>query len=140
MIKLNSWHYKLANFGTKRIWSGDSINFCEYFWAVVTGLIVLMVTAFALIISSIMVLGSLYEFIMWIIYGTKMHDGALVVVVFLSVLLIAIGLGQGISKYYEYMDKLDYEEPDLKEPGFFTLAYRKFKDKACFKVKIEGEN
>lgn len=40
------------------------------------------------------------------------------------------------EKQYEYRQSIGYVAPK-KEPGFLTLAYRKFKDKTCIKINFE---
>jgi hypothetical protein len=138
MIKLNSWHYRLANFCEKRVWAGDEIDFCKYSRSVLAGLLWLM---FA-IVGSLFVIGAtvdtIYELIMFFKHGTKMSEGAIVILILYASAIGGCLIGYGAVKYIDHRDKTLVNRINAKrEPGFFALAYRKFKTKTCFKVVVE---
>lgn len=140
MIKRNSWHYKLANFGRERVWPGEKIDFCRYFRCVVGGLFVFTITALVAFAAGVWFIDTIVELFRFFLYGIKMSDMAIA----MTVIVLSIGVGALFAvckiKYddYQYLkrkSRKDYEEP---EPNFFTLAYRKFKDKTCHLLQVEG--
>jgi len=142
MIKQSAWHYKLANFGSERVYPGTKVNFCNYFRYVVYGTLHLLA---AMVVLG-MFIESFYQFYMWCAYGTKMDDVAIAFVVVTICGLIGITGGYGVYKYLELTEDSRAEKRRLKriekqnrEPGFFSMAYRKFKDKTCFMIKIEDD-
>jgi hypothetical protein len=76
-------------------------------------------------------------------YDVKMHDVSIAVVMFTFIIIGSIAIGYCVFKYADWKDNLknadDYEVV-VKEPGFFTLAYRKWKEKTCILVEIEKRN
>lgn len=142
MIKKTDWHYKLANFGSKRVWGGYDINFCNYFWCVVFGALHLIALIIGIAIASLLVFGSLYEFYMWCVYNNPMSEGAITVIVILFTTITTLSIGYCIYKYLSLTEdsreeKRRVKREQVKEPSFFEMAYRKFKDKTCFKIKVE---
>lgn len=141
MIKLNSWHYRLANFAEKRVWAGDEIDFCKYSRSVLAGSLWLLAT----LIGSLFVIGvtvdTIYELIMFFKHGTKMSQGAIVILILYALAIVLAIIGYGGIKYVDYREKTLVNRINAKrEPGFFALAYRKFKTKTCFKVVVEKRN
>lgn len=142
MIKQTDWHYKLANFGGKRVWTGDKLNFCIYSRYVMYGFLHALIALLLILFSAVWALESVYEFYMWCVYNKPMHDLA---IAFMAVFGSAIAGGGGgyiIYKYLEHTEearakKRKLKRQAVKEPGFFALLYRKFKDKTCFMVKVE---
>jgi hypothetical protein len=142
-IKRKSWHYFLANFGNERVYSGQKTDFCTYFWYVVFGLFHLIGLVLGIIIFTLLVASSFYDYYNWLMYDVKMHDVSIAVVLFTFGLFVTIAILYCVSKYCDWKDNLknadDYEVV-VKEPGFFTLAYRKWKEKTCILVEIEKRN
>lgn len=142
MIKQTDWHYKLANFGNKRVWTGDKLNFCIYSRYVMYGFLHALIALLLVVLGTAWALTSVYEFYMWCMYNKPMHDLAITFVV-LTACVTAGGCGGYIlHKYLERTEDARAEKRKLKrqavkEPGFFGLLYRKFKDKTCFMVKVE---
>jgi len=137
MIKKNSWHYKLANFGSKRVWEGDSLNFCEYFWSVMFGGIQLTIIL-ALIVLVFGIFGcSLYDIGLWIFEGYPLSPLGRAFLTVMSAFTLAFSIVFYVKYRYEYRLQNPYEPKEPKEPGFFKLAYRKWKEKTCFIVKVE---
>lgn len=144
-LSQNSWHFKLANFGVssfdRRVSSYGS-DICEYIRALFVGTFwFCAASAFVALVAS-WIGYSLYDLVTVIIYGGIMSPGTILfLIIVLSLSLIA-----GVAYLHEvYKDrkeealreaimKGEYKEPD---PSFMTLAYRKFKNKTCFKIEFE---
>lgn len=141
MIKRNSWHFWLANFGYSRMRWVDEIDFCTYFRYVVFGLSHLFVLCVLVALISIWGIFSFYDLYQWIVHGITMRDPCLLFIGLIAFIGLVMGISWSHDKYYEWRETLEYDcdQPKAppKEPGFFTLAYRKFKQKTCFKVKVE---
>ena len=142
MIKKTDWHFRLANFGSKRIWSGDKLDFCTYSRYVMYGFLHAFLAAVAILFFIAWSIGSIYEFYMWCMYGTQMHDVSIAFIAMFGSVVVGIGLGYLIHKYLERTEDTRAEKRRAKrqivnEPGFFGMLYRKFKDKTCFMIKVE---
>ena len=146
-----SWHYKLANVGIQRVWDFEEIDMCSYIRKVLAGAIVF----------SVMVAG--FSFIAWffgfgyITLGIWLFDclstgvvtapnpiAGLVGLSTLLVLFLFIVFGiksllnKAIDKFVDYT--IEHQHPQLvkeKEPSFIALAYRKFKEKTCYRINFK---
>ena len=134
VLDSNSWHFWLSNFGARRIWPDEETDICEYTRAVISGTFSLFaVTLFWAIISawvgfSFYNLGEyLFGYVDKVIPTTVM---------FFGVILALTGAITYIFIKEKVVDYLDNREPSTKEPGFATLAYRKFKDKTCARIEF----
>jgi hypothetical protein len=138
MIKRSSWHYWLANFGNHRMWRSDKeIDFCTYFWYVVFGLFYLVGAVLGVTVTALIFGKSFYDFYNWLMYDIKMHDVSIAIIILTFSIIGGIVFGYGACKYIDWKDSLkESDDVEVKEPGFFTMSYRKFKEKACFKVKV----
>lgn len=139
MIKRNSWHYKLANFGSDRVWAGEKIDFCKYFRCVISGLFVFSITALVLLTAGVWFIDTIVELFKFFMYGTKISEMAIAMLIVLGA--VSIGMLFAVFKI-KLEDYLYYKRKSTKryvetEPGFFTLAYRKFKDKTCHLLEVE---
>lgn len=135
-IKLNSWHYWLANYGLQRVFEGDRVNFCEYCRYVLFGLINCLVVLIVGAIAGFFVVDTIFELYQFFAYGTKTSPIPIFVIgsilFFGTMALIA-------NTIYNYQDKR-WKQRHLREPepdGFFSLLYQKIKTKTCFTVEIE---
>lgn len=142
MIKKTTWHYRLANFGSKRVWSGDILNFCTYSRYVMYGFIHALIALFLVVFGTTWALESVYEFYMWCMYNKPMHDLAIAFIAVFGSAAVGVGLGYLIHKYLERTEdareeKRRAKKQIVKEPGFFSMLYLKFKDKTCFMVEVE---
>lgn len=134
MIKTNSWHYKVANFGSRWCWPGDKVNFCEYCQKVFSNLLILFLL-FCVFGSIIALAGiSVYQLFRFIFNGIPMHD------VCVSFLMFCVVMSSAFT-YIFGKTRVELVKKNVqKEPGFFALTYRKFKDKTCFMLKIEDDH
>jgi hypothetical protein len=144
-IKRDSWHFKLQNFGAADQYYGTKeTDICTYTRRVIRG------ASLFLLVCSLALFGGycVGDFIYWLYTGlmyefTKMALGAFMTVIILGMVacgLVAAALLHTHKKYEDYkyakMKSDDYVEP---KPSFMQLAYRKFKDKTCFKLKVTDE-
>jgi hypothetical protein len=140
MIKRSSWHYWLANFGNHRMWRSDKeIDFCTYFWYVVFGLFYLVSAVLCVTVTALIFGKSFYDYYNWLMYDIKMHDVSIAIIIVSFSVIGGAAIGYGICKCIDWKDSLKESDDfnvEVKEPGFFTMSYRKFKEKACFKVKV----
>lgn len=149
-VNVNSWHYRLATtYGPVSTWrlARGEADFCSYLRGVFLGLLlVFFITAMGSIltvgligmpmiyvVSSILELGwhfppaevgiflvfdlaiAIFGFFMWFHLSGNFAK---------TVNAVIIALGKNATeKYVE------------KEPGFVSLAYRKFKEKTCFRLQ-----
>jgi len=149
-LDTKSWHFKLANFGTRRIreWRDDN-DFCSYVRAVFWGFFwfTLAVTGALAIIG--MTGNMVYELITRV--GTELLLSDLAKFTLLTYVAIT-GIGLMLFSMFLLFEKVipalrtayvkacygSYEKRN-GPPSFFTLAYRKFKEKTCFKIKFKYE-
>ena len=135
-----SWHFWLANFGSKRI-SLSGTDICSYTRAVFKGLF-----WFTLAVSAVvfMVVGSanmFYEFYqIWGTDGTLSLFGEVISFIWLFC-IVAISFVGTLCFTLEHavpaMIRTYRKIPRTDEPTFVSSVYRKFKDKTCFKIKFK---
>ena len=113
VIKENSWHYRVYEFGYSALdrWPPSETNLCRYFWRVMWGLFLgtMMVTV------ALLVLGLL---------GTALYNFTFITLTVLGV--IAALIGAGIA-----YDRRPYKEKVKVEPGLLRLYLRAKKEKVC---------
>lgn len=145
-FSLNSWHWRLVSgVGTLRgaeyVEAGEtySTDICTYIRAVIKALI-------AVAIMTLLVLGIVFITAHGIAYlaaiilnGTFVEPNfhAIVFMVSAIVIISVLGLTYAHTKYREWKDERDYNKIVSNKPdSFVTAAYRKFKDKTCFRVEV----
>lgn len=140
-IKKNSWHFWLQNFATSYKYTGScDTDICTYTRRVMWG-------AFKLLVVSILVAFAAYcvgDFFYWIysmiVGGTFLSQtlGAFITTVVLSIAVLGLGT-IGAVLTVERVKEIHYErtkDAPPKQPSFLKLAYRKFKEKTCFKLTV----
>jgi len=141
-MKSKSWHLWLANVFTDKwdkLEAGDTTDICTYtrrvirgaFWASLATLILGAVAAWI-----IFAFGNLFG---WILMGYKLEFATQLFWFIMTCLGIVAAIVAGKEKIVEKLDEISDRLADRppREPGFLTLAYRKFKDKTCFKLEIQ---
>lgn len=132
ILSKNSWHYKLANFGMgyRQTRVETETDICSYIRAVLIGTFI-----FTFLTCIWAGLGAWLAFSIYNIIGFFAWDMALSP--YVAVMLIIVGGvfgGAGaVAGGVALREKLDE-----KEPGFVRLAYQRFKNKTCAKIKLEG--
>ena len=136
----------------------EHLNFCEYFWYVIRGGIKAAIfTAVGASLSSPIAIFFAYSLSMlfywqWMpLRDTGWDVLALIGFILITIVLVAVSLVLAATtlswvkertwswlRTTELWRKLtNSEKPSPPpEPGFFTLAYRKFKDKTCVKITL----
>ena len=138
-LNANSWHFRMANYGEKRI--GDysvrhGTDFCTYLRAVVTG-VCRAAMIFSLALAAAAWVGySLYDIVLFLI-NTQREIFPTTFLFFTMAFTfgVLVLLGLSLDAHRERVFRKGIKQED--KPGFISLAYRKFKDKTCFKIKFE---
>lgn len=145
-VNAKSWHYRLAttygNASKYRLEVGEA-NFCSYFWSCVFGMfLVFSVIIFSSLFSIFLVLmpgvyiaSTILELGFhfpadWFVVAGFVFDAIL----FMFVAACVAQEKGYIAKMAESYAKLKPNTPP-KPPGFMKLAYRKFKEKTCFRLQ-----
>lgn len=148
LLSKDSWHWHLAHtYGNAKmwdVWDGEKYvdiyegNFCKYFWQVVGGALWAMVITAILAILGWCIVDFFLWSAVWLMYhridtpmGAALFIGMLGILVFLCV--VGGVAHRATALRTKMRQKSNYK---IHEPGFFTLAYRKFKDKTCFKIEV----
>lgn len=129
-----SWHLWVANFGEKRIDPECGTDICEYTRAFLSGLFWLVVTTCMLTGLASWVGFSIYDLGCWM-FGDADHK----LLPYTYIMLISIAVLALIVLYAWVKVELQNRpvKPGApKKPSFAGLAYRKFKDKTCFRIKF----
>ena len=101
-----------------------------------------LIALLLVVIGTVWALESVYEFYMWCMYNKPMKDLAIAFVALTASVMAGGGGGYILHKYLERTEdaraqKRMLKRKAVKEPGFFGMLYRKFKDKTCFMIKVE---
>lgn len=122
-----SWHYRLANFGSDRVWRDDDI--CNYIRSVIAGAILFVGMLIMLFLLGTLAIFSVYNAIEWLFFGGEL----------LPPTILFFGVVGGLGLIAACAIFLDWRRTHHveKEPGFVGLAYRSWKNKFCAKVSFE---
>ena len=127
VLKKNSWHYWIANYNGEARYSTDICDYIRYFIGGVLAYSLLAVIG--IVVTAVLLYGAGNVF-GWLFLDYQFESPA---VVFLGVVAAAIIIFS-IEKYREY----SYNKPRVvKEPGFVGLAYDKFKNNSCARIRFE---
>lgn len=146
-----SWHFKLANVGVQRVWDFEQIDICSYIRKVLAGAITFGAAAVA-VVSIVTFFG--YGFItlgIWlyecITTGVWVLPNPIARLMAISIMIAVFGcIIFGIKHLLEKLQDryinhvVKHRHPQLmeeKEPSFIGAAYRKFKDKTCFRITFK---
>jgi hypothetical protein len=135
-LNSDSWHFRLANYGERRIWSDEETDICEYTRAVLKGALTMFALGLFIALMAFWVSASLYN-----IFELVFKDGVEFqpwTVIFLT-LSFALMVTTGIVAFKEWYEKRPRKDEPEQEPGFVKLAYRKFKDKTCARIEFKNE-
>lgn len=134
-LNANSWHFRLANWGNERIYDYQvrhGTDFCTYIKAVIKGGTAALF-AYLLAATAVVWVGySLYDIIAAIVNAREITWPGTIMfgVLVLALVLLLIGA-------FLYEGTLAIRRRAEEKPGFFTLAFRKFKSKTCFNINFE---
>lgn len=136
-LKKDSWHFWVANFMTKRIrpeWN-EGNDICSYTRAFFAGLFWLAMAAVFGVGGVCWVGASLWSIFSYLfLNNTELGFYAQLFLFVVGTLISFIAIIAAHVKIREYRDEHPAKE---KPPGFVKLAYRKFKDKTCFRLNFE---
>lgn len=150
-LKQDSWHMRVANFGNVRIgeyMKREGTDICTYTRAFMIGAALLTFCIIALSLFATLIVSGLYGIFAYF-FGSlaEMPPESVMligVVIGLSLLASLITITTKISDYRREKRHKAYKDSTLglppPTPGFLTLAYRKFKDKTCFKINFVKED
>lgn len=140
-FKRNSWHARLVEkYSPIETYWGE-VNFCKYFWGVILGgisciWIVCALSIFLyhfLVVPIIAIIISLKLNIIYFpdtIFVTFILHCGLIVLCLMNYL---IKRRESVDSYIKSKRKKSFVK---KNDSFFVAAYRKFKDKTCFRVEL----
>lgn len=145
----NSWHFWVANFTTRRVWIEDGSDICSYTRAFLTGLGWLALASFGVALGIAFVVVGLWNTVDFLFYGAPLYPTTAM----LWALVAVFGVVASGVAYTDYRERKIQEEierereeflrtgikPPEKQPGFIRLAFRKFKDKTCFRLEFKSE-
>ena len=130
VLKKDSWHFKIASFDN--LYAKHCNDICDYIRTFSIGLAkILILTTLAILFSGYFLYG-IGNIIGVIFFGYQLHPAAMVP----PGVVLALVIVGSIVKLREYWDNRKVSEVKT-EPGFATLAYRKFKDKTCARIVLE---
>lgn len=146
-LNKKSWHYWLANFGTTRMGSYErkyGTDICHYIRSVIKGLFLFTIAMAICSALALWVGNAIYEIALYLIKGAELGEPTKFFIVFggatvitLTILLTVYGAVTGTQTLMRKQRERRWEQGNPDEPGFLTLAYHKFKEKSCFKIKFE---
>lgn len=129
-LKRNSWHYWLAKKGG--LWEHDT-DICTYIRKVINGTIKMLAMCVAAAVSGVVVILGTVNLVSAIFYGVTLNPVGVIVIGVLVAMVLIFSAFVYVEKILPRLRRNHIE----KEPGFITLAYHKFKDKTCVRVRIE---
>lgn len=139
-LKADSWHFWMANFGKNRV-SVHGSDICSYVRSFLLGLFWLVVTASFALSFTYATGVALYDGYAFFMDGTKVSLVAEIAIMLWTViaglfgiLIFTFGL---VEHAIPAAKRAIRAARKTDEPTFLGLAYRKFKDKTCFRIKFK---
>lgn len=136
-LSAKSWHFWLSNFGTdNRLYAYEITDICTYIRRIIRGILMLIGAVLGTCLLVTWSGLSFYDIYVWIADGFADKIGF---AGFLFLILSAVGgatalVAKGVDAYREYR----WKHPKKEKPStFVALAYRKFKNKTCFKISFK---
>lgn len=150
----NTWHWRLAGFygnaemrydyqtETER-YDGD---ICSYIRSMFYGLfrVVVLTAVFGLLAASLGNFGAWV--VVWFMTGASVSLDLLgfLIVALTAAVIVVVGMFFCISKFEDWnkarrqrrREQRELEQIEEKPESFMRAAYRKFKDKTCFRVEV----
>lgn len=150
VLKTKSWHYWLAKkFGNMYRWQADDMTICEYIRYVLKGLWSLtMLTIVVTVLSTLYLYGG-YDCGMYLYNHFVIDDSEYRIAeislffILINIVIILFFIGYGIHKLKEKTEMVignyyqNRSASHVNNDSFVYLAWKKFKDKTCFKIDFE---
>lgn len=134
-----SWHYHIVKtYSSLDEWFlNRGVDFCEYLRALIAGILaIILIILGASIVLSIL-LYPLISIVAQFDIGFHIPDDFTIIILITESIALSVF---GVVLYAHDKSRNIYKRKRQKvvecDPGFYTLAYRKFKEKTCFKVEI----
>lgn len=133
-VTLNkSWHLWIANFAGRRIYPECGTDICEYTRAFLAGMFWFLFVAVVSTLIGTFVLGSLWNILAFMFgYHENIHPYTFIFILLVGSLL-TLALFMHVKEWYQ--NRPTKEKPKAP-PTFAAVAYRKFKDKTCFRINF----
>jgi len=146
-LDTKSWHFWLANFGTRRVreWRDDN-DLCSYIRAVFWGSLLFCFTAALCLGFAAITANMLYEIYMIYAYDAVFTEWGKAAFMLYTIVTLLFGLlvlawfthEKAIPAAGTAWRKVMYgKHKEDRPPTFLALTYRKFKEKTCFKIKFK---
>lgn len=136
-LKKDSWHFWVANFMAKRVrpeWD-EGNDICSYTRAFFGGLFWLTMAVVFSVGGVCWVGASLWSIFSYLFLdAAKIEFHTQLFLFMVGTLGLFVAIIAAKIKIQEYREDHPAKE---KPPGFVKLAYRKFKDKTCFRLNFE---
>jgi hypothetical protein len=147
-LKKDSWHMWVANFGNTRIGEytqKHGTDICTYIRAFFWGALGVIVCAVGIVLGATWIGFALYGLGAYALgFINEIPGESFILFGICFVALLIITLVFLTEKYHDYKREKRRRQYASglppPEPGFVTLAYRKFKDKTCFKINFTKED
>lgn len=142
----DSWHFWIANFAGKRVRPWRENDICSYTRAFMMGFAWLTLASVFVLTMVGLSINMVYEFVLFLVYGTALTVfGEIAGTLYFAVtsMLVLLGLvylivEEAIPRTSRGIRSLTSKISDnVDTPSFLTLAYTKWKEKTCFKIKFE---
>lgn len=147
-LNTDSWHFKLANFGGRRVreWRSDN-DLCSYIRAFLMGTCLFLFLATLVFFAGYLTGNLFYELYELFLYGTALSIWGEAAYMFYfgttGVVMLLVPLWfifeKVLPSIHNGFKKVMYgtHEKRNRPPGFIALTYRKFKEKTCFNIKFK---
>lgn len=147
-LKKDSWHMWVANFGNVRIgeyMKREGTDICTYTRAFMIGGVLLAfctLAAFGFATWIILGLYGIFAYFFGSLAELPVESVTIIgIIASLSLLVSFMATTQKIKDYQrEKRHQASMSGLPPSTPGFLTLAYRKFKNKTCFKINFVKED
>lgn len=133
-VTLNkSWHLWIANFAGKRIYPECGTDICEYTRAFLAGMFWFLFVAVVSTLIGVFVSFSLWNILTFMFgYEDTIYPFTYIFMLIVGGLLAIVAFAMAKEWYDNRPTKDKPEAP----PTFAKVAYRKFKDKTCFRINF----
>ena len=140
-INKNSWHYKFVEEFNSSWTVRDCASFCEYlklfWWSIVSTVLSIAagVIIGLLLIAPLMFLFGGFVDNIWVDFNDPSPTGAFVIMGFLIYFIVPAGIISDKLQARAKAKRLECASAS-KQPGFFSLAWKSFREKVCFKIEF----
>lgn len=136
-LSSKSLHFRLANFGDRRVWDDEQVDICSYTRYVIKGFLLLLLAGLGILFLTFATLALVGGTLLWyyqlIVALAWVEPNPAALIGTLLLLIAAFGYTR------EYLQrKKKNREPS--PPGFVSLVSTKIKSKTCFMINFKTES